>query len=344
MGDIAGTVYQRPGTRNLWLKFYVDGKPIRESSGSSDRDVALTKLKSRIAESKPKDKRTIGVALDGLIEDYKINDKSVEWAELVVETHLRPFFGALRAEKLSKADIRTYILSRKAKGRKNATINREISLLRRAFNLADLPFPKIQKLEENNVRKGFQGPESFARILQKLPEHLRPVAVFAYETGCRKGEILNLKWNQVDLDNSIVRLEVGETKNGDGRIIPLSKTVIQGLRYLPRDSEYVFTYRGKRLKSIKSGWNRACAEAGSKGVLFHDLRRTAVRNFSRARVPERVIMSITGHKTRSVFDRYNIVDENDLHDGINRLQEAKKASGIAFENYLKGPIDALFED
>jgi integrase len=344
MGDIAGTVYERPGTRNFWLKFYIDGKPIRESSGTADRDEALKKLKSRISESKPKDKRTISVVLDGLIEDYKINDKSVEWAELVVEKHLRPFFGAFRAEKLTKQDIRAYILARKSKGRKNATINRELALLHRSYNLADIPFPRVQKLEENNVRKGFQSPQSFAQILNNLPQHLRPIAVFAYETGCRRGEILNLKWSQVDLDNAIVRLEAGETKNGEARAIPLSGTVIQALRYLPRDSEYVFTYRGKRIKSIRSGWTRACAKAGSKGVLFHDLRRTAVRNLSRARVPERVIMSITGHKTRSVFDRYNIVDENDLHDGMNRLQEMKKGNGVRFENFLKGPLDDLFGD
>ena len=80
MGDIAGTVYQRPGTKKWWLKFYVDGKPVRESSGKEDRDEALERLKVRIAESRPKDKRSIGVLLDGLVEDYEINDKSVDWA------------------------------------------------------------------------------------------------------------------------------------------------------------------------------------------------------------------------------------------------------------------------
>lgn len=344
MGDIAGTVYRRPGTKKWWLKFYVDGKPVRVSSGKEDRDEALERLKTRIAESKPKDKRSIGVLLDGLIDDYKINDKSVEWAELVVDTHLRPYFGSMRAEKLSKQDVRTYILKRKNLGRKNATINREVSLLRRAFNLADVPFPKVQKLEENNVRRGFQSPESFARLLSELPEHLRPIAVFAYETGCRRGEILGLKWEQVDLDNSVIRLEAGETKNGEGRTIPLTDTVVHALRYLPRESEHVFTFRGRPIRSIKSAWSSACGRAKQPGVLFHDLRRTAVRNFSRARVPERVIMSITGHKTRSVFDRYNIVDEADLLDGVQRLQEARAASGVRFEYYLKGPLDALFED
>ncbi len=344
MGDIAGTVYQRQGTKKWWLKFYVDGKPVRESSGKEDRDEALERLKVRIGESKPKDKRSIGVLLDGLVEDYEINDKSVDWAKLLVETHLRPHFGAMRAEKLSKQDVRTYILKRRNLGRKNATINRELSLLRRAFNLAEVPFPKVQKLEENNVRRGFQSPESFAQLLSKLPEHLRPIAVLAYETGCRRGEILGLKWEQVDLDNSVIRLEAGETKNGEGRIIPLTDSVVRALRYIPKESEFVFTYRGKPIKSIKSGWGNACREAKLPGVLFHDLRRTAVRNYSRARVPERVIMSITGHKTRSVFDRYNIVDEADLHDGVQKLQEARAASGVRYEYYLKGPLDALFEE
>ena len=250
----------------------------------------------------------------------------------------------MRAEKLSKQDVRTYILKRKNLGRKNATINREISLLRRAFNLAEVPFPKVHKLEENNIRRGFQSPESFARLISELPEHLRPIAVFAYETGCRRGEILGLKWEQVDLDNSVIRLEAGETKNGEGRTIPLTDTIVRALRYQPRESDFVFSFRGKPIKSIKTGWSSACEKAKQPGVLFHDLRRTAVRNYSRARVPERVIMSITGHKTRSVFDRYNIVDEADLHDGVQRLQEARQASGMRFELFLKGPLDALFED
>ena len=140
------------------------------------------------------------------------------------------------AVKMDSGTIRAYIEKRKQPDTSrergpaaNATINRELSLLRRAFNLAakeDPPrvgrVPKIPKLEENNVRTGFFEDREYAALLLALPEHLRPLMAFAYFTGCRRGEIFGLRWEQVDLLRGIVRLEVGETKNSEGRLIPLA--------------------------------------------------------------------------------------------------------------------------
>ena len=253
----------------------------------------------------------------------------------MVRTHLRPFFGNIRASAFTALHAQRYIAHRKdSKDAANATINHELALLHRAFTLAKesskitmVPlFPK--KLKENNVRKGFFEREEFVKHRAALPDDIKPVVTFAYWTGCRKGEILALRWSQVDFQASVVRLEPGETKNDQARIIPLAGELLEMLRMQKhvRDERWpecpwVFFRRGKPIFEIRGAWEEACECAGlwdaatkKPTKLFHDLRRTGVRNLVRAGVPERVAMTISGHKTRSVFDRYNIVSERDLHE------------------------------
>lgn len=139
---------------------------------------------------------------------------------------------------------------------------------------------------------------------------------------------------QVDLPARIVRLEPGTTKNKEGRIIPLRVSELYEMLAMLRavrdecfpDSPWVFSRTGQGIKSFRRSWEMACKAAGLWDAttekptrLFHDLRRTGVRNLIRAGVPEKVAMQISGHKTRSVFDRYNIVDERDLNDAMVKL-------------------------
>jgi integrase len=224
---------------------------------------------------------------------------------------------------------------------KNGTINRHLALLRRAFNLdkrASPPkvvtVPVIPKLAENNARKGFFEHDAFVAVRRELPDEVRPVVTFAYYTGCRKGEILGLRWDQVDLAERVVKLDPGETKNDEGRTIFLTPDLYEvlALQKATRDqlfpkSLWVFSRLGDRILDFRWSWNEACKRAGlvdaagEPDKLFHDLRRTGVRNLIRAGVPERVAMAISGHKTRAVFDRYNIVSESDLKDAARRLRE-----------------------
>jgi len=162
---------------------------------------------------------------------------------------------------------------------------------------------------------------------------LRPVLTFAYYTGCRKGEILSLQWSQLDLLEQIVRLEAGTTKNDEARMIPLAPDLCEVLKMQKsiRDQKYpgcpwVFFRNGEQILDFRGGWEEACNAAGlwneqtkKPTKLFHDLRRTGVRNLVRAGVPEAVAMRISGHKTRSVFERYNIVTESDLKSAAKRL-------------------------
>lgn len=243
--------------------------------------------------------------------------------------------------------IGEYIKKRLEEGFANATVNRELAALKRILNLAAKQTPPqlervpyIPMLKENNVRKGFFEHESFVVLRDALPAYLKPFATFAYKTGWREAEITDLTWSQVDLGEGIVRLEPGTTKNDDGRSIYLDnelqeifKGQFQERKRAGKLCEYVFpNAEGTgQIKNFRHCWNEACRKVGlgygyrlgcnyvekwqgklPAGPILHDFRRTAVRNMVRSGVPETVAMKISGHKTRSVFDRYNIVSEEDL--------------------------------
>ena len=352
-----GSIYLRGNI--YWIKYYKDGKPLYESSESTEAGAAEDLLKQRQAEiyagthlDNQARRLRIASLLDSLEVDYKVNGKDYEWVERVFRKHVRPYFGEMRAVSFKRDNAVRYMEKRMGEKAKNSTINRELSLLHRAFTLghesgvlATVPlFPK--KLKENNVRKGFFEHDHFVAVRAALPDDIKPVITFAYWTGCRKGEILALQWSQVDLTERFVRLEPGETKNDEARSIPLSDELYEMLKLqrAARDAEWpqcpwAFSRHGKRVKDFRGAWEKACTaaglvnESGSPARLFHDLRRTGVRNLVRAGVPERIAMAISGHKTRSVFDRYNIVSERDLRDAAHRL------SGYIQERESKGSGD-----
>jgi len=223
------------------------------------------------------------------------------------------------------------------KGAANATINRELAALKRMLNMGASHFPPlvqrvpyIPMLKENNVRKGFFEHGEFLAVRDCLPEHLKGFVTFAYKTGWRVSEIANLQWSQVDQNLGVVRLEAGSTKNDDARTVYLDEELKEVIRnqwevrkLQKRLSPYVFLNSSgtDRVKRFDKAWRTACDDAKVGRRLFHDLRRTAVRNMVRSGVPETVAMKVSGHKTRSVFDRYNITNDADLIAAA-RKQEA----------------------
>ena len=257
-------------------------------------------------------------------------------------SHLRDYFGGMKAKNITADRVRAYVVWRKRQqthyGRPptNATINRELSALKRMFTLERPPqadrvraVPYISKLAENNVRIGFFSHYEYLSLRDALPDYLRPVVAFAYYTGMRKGEILKLEWFQVDLHRGTVRLEAGTTKNNDARTVALPSDLWEELKQqrairdkeFPRCTFVFFNHKtGKQIKDFRDAWDTATCKVGLEGHLFHDFRRTGVRNLLKAGVPERVAMAISGHKTRTVFDRYNIVDERDIREASEKVQ------------------------
>ena len=161
-----------------------------------------------------------------------------------------------------------------------------------------------------------------------MREHLTPAVYqdildFAYFSGWRRGEVIGLTWREIDVAGSVIRLDPDRSKTRTGRLLPMSqplKEVLQRRVAARRlDCLMVFHHDGDEdMNDSWKAWKAACKLAGLPGKKLHDCRRTAARNLIRSGT-ERVAMQLTGHKTRSVFDRYNIVSESDLRAGVDRL-------------------------
>jgi integrase len=300
---------------------------------------------------------TIPQLCDDLIAHLKMSDAK---AVASFESHLKPIrasFERTRAVGLTAKMLRDYIKARQDDEYADATINRQVGALRQAYNLARKEdrlryVPAFPMLTEDNARQGFFERADFEAVAVNLDDPINDVARFAYLSGWRKGEILPLAWSMVDRQAREIRL--ADSKNGDGRVLPYEQgsdmeALIERRWQVSAGGNLVFHNDGAPVVDFRKAWDRACRQAelvkpcgscdgvpatdetidrcrrcdGSGAVpsrLFHDLRRTAIRDMVRAGVPETVAMSISGHKTRSVFDRYNISDEKDRRAALQRVQ------------------------
>jgi len=351
-----GCVYRRKNSKNWWVKYFRNGKPYSESSNSAIKAVAERLLKRRegeIAQGKPPgvvfDRITFKELTEDFLTDYRINEKKSEVKAGRSVNKLLAEFGGMRATQITTAVVKVFIDKRKKEGAANATINRELAALKRMFRLGMIctppkvaQVPYIPMLREDNVRKGFFEHAMFQSLMKHLPDYLRPLVFFGYCSGWRKGEILSLKWAQVDLSQGLARLEAGTTKNGEGRTLYMEPELLRAMKELHRKRSFgcpfVFHVDGEPIKDFRKAWDTACDKASIPGMLFHDLRRTAVRNMVRAGIPERIAMSVSGHKTRAVFDRYDIVSPDDLIKAAAKRQEyrEKQAQQLQF-GYSKPP-------
>jgi integrase len=329
----AGSVYQRNNV--WWIKYYSKGQPVYESSHSVRAEDAERLLRKRLGEIATGAYRGIAVertTLDELfnlvVADYRENGKrSIDDVLSRLKLHLRPKLGKLRAADFGSADVRRYKAARNKDKAQAATVNRELSILKRAFSLGsrhDPPLvlhnPPIEKIPENNVRTGFLEKADYDRLLAELPSYLKLALVLAYHTGCRLGEVMSLRWVDINLASGELIIRAENAKSKKHRMLPVYGDMTDALRRqrAERDEKYpelewVFhDGSGSRLRTFYKAWASACKRAELGGSLFHDLRRSAVRNMVRAGIPEKVAMAISGHRTRHVFDRYNIVTDKDL--------------------------------
>jgi integrase len=326
-----GTIYKRGNI--WWVQIFQDGKRIMRSSKSAKKSDAVN-LRNQLLSKKERgealsgaaEKVVIGELLDDLLKsDIKKSTRYI-W-EKVIEKNIRPFFGDLRARRLSTDRMDDYRQKRKAEGRSDATVNRELSILRTALHNARkrtppkvLTVPYFPMIQETTVRKGFLTDQQYGSLRDALPEELRPVFITGYITGIRKGELLRITWPQVDFEARLITLQYGETKNQEPRSVPItSGDMFDALAASKKQrdelwpqSPWVFSRAGQMIRDFRWAWDEACKSGGVPGLHFHDLRRTAVRNMRRAGVPQVVRMKISGHKTDSMERRYNITDAEDL--------------------------------
>jgi integrase len=341
----SGCIYQRSKSPFWWAKIvpYKGGKAIFESTKRTRKDHAETYLDERLKDYQMDlghvrpEQVTFTELAEDLKTDYRIQGrKSLDRLENSI-THLEKVFSNMRVMEINTARVKRYIDLRQNEEAQNGTINRELAALSKMLNLGAehtprkvLAVPHIPKLKEANPRKGFFEYGEYQAVLEQLPEFYRGPVTFAYYTGWRQGEVLALQWGNVDFQENAVTLDVGTTKNEEGRVVYMTgelKSLLQAQWEKRRASgkllPYVFPNESGTNRIVKTRFNRAWQSAREKAgyphKLYHDLRRTAVRNMVRAGIPERVAMMISGHKTRSIFDRYNIVDDKDLKQAAEKI-------------------------
>jgi integrase len=345
-----GYCYQRG--RIWWIRYSHRGKDYRESAYSERERDAWRLLKERwkqIGRGRfvfGEDKITMTELLEALELDYQNNRRrslaTLKWRL----APLRAAFGEDRGIDVTEAQIERYKAERLATKTRNgtgarttapATINRELTVLKRAFSLAVRQkrlstVPSIELLAEALPRQGYLEPDAFERVVRRLPADLHDFARFGYLSGWRKGEIGRLAWPDVDRVHGRIVLRRELSKNGEPRVLPLvgELAALVERRWAAREyqtasgptalSPLVFHRGGRPVGSFRRPWATACTGAGVAGTLFHDLRRSAVRNMDRAGVSQSVAMALSGHRTASVYRRYRIVAEDDLREAVGRMQ------------------------
>jgi integrase len=332
----AGMVYQRPGSRFWWCQFHVDGKPVRESTGKLNESQALGYLKARLKQVVKGDffgldteRLTVSDVVENLLRARKTRrHKSLDWDTRRWELHLKPFFGHTKARNVDKALIEKYIEARKEEGASDASVNRELAVLSKAVSeTPGLPRLKFKRLDERgNARQGFLADadrQKLATECAKVGLWLRAMFELGSRYGFRKGELLKLRVGNVDLAERIVRLEGRATKNSEAKEVPLladAYTLIEQCIVGKMPTDYVFSREdGEPVRDFRRVWGTVCKAAGVPDLLFHDLRRTAVRGLINSGVDRYTAMQITGHKTESVFNRYHIQDRKSKIAAIEKI-------------------------
>jgi integrase len=344
-----GTLYLYEGNPIWQSVLSVNSKQVEMSTRTNDlrkaRAFHRAQLEKKVLDQHGKGpfqtpahtRLTVGKLLDDLVADYELRRVKNLQGLLSYVKSVREYLGETRAISIKPQLLTEFVKARRAENYSDGTINNMLTVLASALKLGYerglVPtLAPIKKLPGSPARTGFFERSEINSVIGHLPAYAKDLVRMGYLTGWRYGELVTLRWTDVDLDAKLIRLRAEESKNSHGRVIAVEGELLELLhrrqadRLLPtlldrvKLAPTVFHRKGKPIGRIDRSWETACKKAGVPGRLFHDLRRTAVRNMVRAGVPEAVAMKISGHRDRSTFDRYNIVAEGDLRQAAQRLQ------------------------
>lgn len=347
-----GTIYRQKRSPYLWIRYRVNGKEYRESSESTSERVGESLLTRRQTELglgafvAPNVKRTTFDDVIAMVRDDYIvtGKKSLHTLDTLIK-RLKVAFTGVRVTTITLDRLTAYVRARLQSGAAGSTVRNEMNALRRGMNLARRagkvatvpPFPTVNP---GPPRAGFLEDADLPRLLGELSPELRPLVEFLALSGWRVAEAMALTWDRVDFAHGVVTLDVGTTKNGRGRTFPFGALPeLQALLEAQREVTdavqrttsqvvaRVFHRQGQPIRSFHDAWKGATTRAGLPGLLVHDLRRSAIRRWVRAGIPEKICMGLSGHLGHSVFSRYNIVSERDLSEQVAKL--APMATGAA---------------
>jgi|GEM_PF-124603 len=334
--------------------YRVNGKQKWESVSSFDDLDGYSIEDARTAEAKRKVQKTENRLMDVKPEARMTFEELSEWylgLEKVksmayyptLAFNLNSFnseFDDMIVGQIKLTDLENYQAKRKKEEYSDSYIDQQVGAAKRMVNKAffnDLvggdtvkTFKRVEKLlkKDSNARDKILSLDQFRQLMEKLPSHAKAILATAFYTGMRKGEILKLVWDKVDMKERVIRLEATDTKDREAREIPIFDELYEILKTVPKaiHDNHVFLYKGRPIGDIRTSLTNACEEVGipygrkvKDGFVFHDLRHTFNTYMRKAGVHDSVIMEITGHSTTEMFHRYNTVDVEDRTQAVNQM-------------------------
>ncbi len=327
------SLYKRNST--WWSSIYVDGVRHCKSTGTSNRRKAetierqfheeLNDVRRRVPHANP------DMTFGELSARFIANGMSTPYS-LDRLSHLLPFFSEMRVADIGPAALREYRQRRyeEKKTLKAATVNRDLSVLRRVLNWAVeerlIPANPLGRLRMERERRTKRPVMSFREeelLVAKSPLHLQRIIRCALDTGMRRGEILAERWEDIDFDNRILHVTHSKTPEGEARDIPLTMRLYELLLFFRKQKGTVFTFEGVPIKIVKTAWAASLRRAGIRHFRFHDLRHTANTRMMLAGVLQEVRREILGHTSRhsrDVNDRYVQIELPEKREAIRKLE------------------------
>ena len=321
--SMAKGIYKRGNVH--WIRYAgLDGRTVYESSGSDKFRVAETLLIQRrqsIKEGKqPEIKKIANHTFKELAEKYLSWITGRQLSAKVkgyIIGQLLTTFGSLPLRRFSTVIVEQLQTDLMNRGLKNSSCNKVLTILKHMFTKAvewDMVesetlkrVRKVKLLRDDSRRLRYLSIEECQTLINSCDPHLKPIVVTALNTGMRKGEILNLKWDNIDLRHGFILLDI--TKNGERREIPINDTLRQSLQAITRrlDSPYVFYdhVTGNRYQDVKRSFKTALRKAGIRDFHFHDLRHTFASHLVMAGVDITTVKELLGHKTLTMTLRYS---------------------------------------
>ena len=338
----------RSGQERWYIYYRVDGIRIRKAvKNAQSRADALKVLQLEVADAfrgqhglkKPEKAKTFKEFADQYYESYaKINKKSFisDWYML---NQLKKQWGAYDIRQINPLLIEGFRKDLLERGRKRSTTNRYLALLGKMMNLAidwglltQNPVSRVKFFSEKaNFRETILSLEEEDALLKKCPKRLLPIVQVALNTGMRRGEILGLRWSQVDLAARTIKLN--QTKSGKPRIIPINAflfDILTGQERKTGYSEFVFLNRATRkpFKDVKRAFNTAATNAGIEGLRFHDLRHTFASRLVAAGVDLITVKDLLGHHSVKVTERYTHTNAEQKKKAVEILQNLHAAEAV----------------
>jgi len=315
-------IYEYKGKKGstYYVVYFINGKRRKEAIGKDKKlaEAVLHKRLTEIAENRYLDKRKEEkIRFEDFADQYlnthcKNNNRSWQKSDKINIKDLKRYFSGRYLYEITPLDVEKFKSEKTKENLSHASINRRLACLKSLFNRAiewgkatQNPVRKIKLFKENNQRLRYLEQEEIVRLLTNCPEHLKPIVALALNTGMRRGEILNLKWRDIDIKREVIYLL--DTKNKERREVPMNYDVKKVFIGIPRHSEGVYIFyntNNERYRDIRKAFAKALKYAKITDFRFHDLRHTFASHLVMSGVDLNTVRELLGHKSIQMTLRY----------------------------------------